>query len=121
MGFQVGRVFELDFADTDAAGAIVKVRSCSIGTLRGIETVDDEIREFADHVVEWNLEDSEGVPIPTTFDGMLMLEEPFKNLLIREWMKATRGISRPFDHRSDDGEPSPTGDEPAPSIPMEPL
>ena len=123
MGFQVGRVFELDFTDTDADGAIVKVRSCSIATLRELREcqVDDEIRIFVDHVTEWNLEDAGGVPVPVTVAGMLSLEEPFKNLMIREWLKATRAISVPFGRRSDGGVPSPTGDEPAPSIPMEPL
>lgn len=123
MGFKVGRVFVLEgeFKDTDAEGAHVTVRSTSINV---IEEMRDsprprEIELVAKHLVGWDLETEDGVPIPATVDGLRSLEEPLFILIANEWLKATRGISHPFDRRSDDGEPSPTGDEPAPSIPME--
>jgi hypothetical protein len=123
MGFQVGRTFELDFTDTDADGAVVRCRSASIATIR--EMFDDatdlerETQIIADHIVEWNLEDG-GVPIPVSVDGLLMLEQPFKNLIAGEWLKATRGISVPFDRRSPGGGKQPAEDNTEPFIRMEP-
>jgi hypothetical protein len=123
VGFKVGRVFELDFTDTDAAGAVVKVRSVSIGRLAEVpdKTTHVQDAEFlAEHLVEWNLEDAGG-PVPLTVKGLLSLELPFFWLIYGEWMKATRGVSAPFDRRSSGGGSPPVADEPAPSIPMETL
>lgn len=122
MGFEVGRTFSLEFEGTDAAGAVVKIRSASIAEIRTLRTctVDEECEIVAGKVVEWNLTDG-GEPIPVTAAGVLQLEEPFKNLIINEWLKATRGISVPFDKRSDGGAPSPTEETAEPSIPMEDL
>jgi hypothetical protein len=130
MGFKVGRVFALDFKGTDMDGATVRLRSASIGTLQAMITasVEDEADIFARHLVSWDLEyDPDAYPelasqgVPLTADGVLSLEEPLKNLLLREWWKATRGISAPLDHRSDDGQPSPDTDNEAPSMNMETL
>jgi hypothetical protein len=61
------------------------------------------------------------VSVPISGAGVLSLEEPFKNLIINEWLQATRGISVPFDRRSSDGVKPPEAEQPEPSIPMEPL
>lgn len=121
MGFKVGRIFALDFTDTGAEGAVVKVRSVSIGRLADVPEKTTHVEDagfLAEHLVEWNLENDAGEPIPLSVEGLLSLEVPFFWLIYAEWMKATRGRSVPFDRRSDGGGPSPTGDEPAPSIQM---
>jgi hypothetical protein len=122
MGFQVGRTFSLEFEDTDADGAVVKIRSASIATIVELRTCTlvREAEIVAEHVTEWNLEDGE-VSVPISGAGVLSLEEPFKNLIINEWLQATRGISVPFDRRSSDGVKPPEAEQPEPSIPMEPL
>lgn len=111
MGFKVGRTFELDFAGTDLHGAIIKMRSTSIGQLLDfvspeVETrrqeVEVQLKVLADHVVSWNLEDDNG-PVPITPEGLRSLEEPVIELIGEEWMKATRGITAPLDHRSSGG------------------
>lgn len=121
-GFQIGRVFELDFADTDAAGAVVKVKSASIGTIVELKSCDlaRELEIIAEHVIEWNLEE-DGAALPVEAASLYRLEEPFRNLLFNEWMKATRGITVPFDHRSARGGPQPAAVPAEPSIPMEDL
>lgn len=123
MGFKVGRVFVLDFSDTDADGAIVKVRSVSIGALLELDTAMNRAGQaefLAGYITEWDLEDDDG-PIPITAAGLLSLELPFFDLIYIEWLKATRGISAPFDRRSDGGGLSPEADPMEPSIPMESL
>lgn len=124
MGFKVGRVFRLEgeFKDTDAEGAHVSLRSASMATVEELRDSDPrrDAEILAEHLVEWDLEDDDG-PIPLTVDGIMRLEGPLVYLIIREWMKATRGITAPFDRRSAGGVPSPEVDSSAPSIPMDPL
>jgi hypothetical protein len=119
MGFKVGRTFTLEFYGTDLAGAIVKMRSCTIGTLEELKDpengLDDELRIMAEHTVEWNLEDEDG-PIPVSIEGYKRLEIPVRDLIYVEWQKATKGVTAPLDHRSSDGEKSAT-----PEIPQEPM
>lgn len=125
MGFQIGRTFVLDFGEegeTDAYGAVIKMRSGSIEALFEMGPADAarEREIVAEHVIEWNLEDN-GVPLPIEPDTFLKLDEPFRNLIWTEWVKASRGISAPFDRRSAGGAPSPAEEPTAPSIPMESL
>jgi hypothetical protein len=131
MGFKVGRVFALDFSGTDVDGAIVRIRSASIGTLQEMMTTDDVEREaeiFADHLISWNLEydgdaypDKAGQQVPATGAGVLSLEEPVRDLLVKEWWKATRGITVPLDHRSNGGRQSPDTENTVPPMTMETL
>ncbi len=111
MGFEVGRTFVLDFGkegETDAYGAEVKVRSMSIAT--DLEWWEADARReaeiMAEHIVSWNLE-RDGQPIPITADGILSLDRPMVQIIAVEWVRATRGLSAPFDRRSRNGGPSP--------------
>lgn len=131
MGFKVGRVFALDFSGTGMDGAVVRVRSASIGTLQRVleaTEVDVETEIFAEHLISWDLEydadaypDKGGQPVPATTQGLLSLEEPLKDLILKEWWKATRGITAPLDPRSKDGQQSPDTDSTVPLISMETL
>lgn len=107
MGFKVGRTFTLEFHGTDLAGAVVKMRSASIGTIQKLRDPENDFASEAqiivDHIIEWNLEDEDG-PIPVTVEGLKSLELPVRDLIYIEWQKATKGITAPLDHRSSDGE-----------------
>ncbi len=125
MGFKIGRVFELDFGtegQTDAFGAVVKMRSASIATIREMREcdLDREAELIAEHVVEWNIENDDG-PMPATAASVLAFDEPFRDIVANEWLKASRGITAPFDRRSAGGAPSPAEEPTAPSIQMEDL
>jgi hypothetical protein len=121
-GFQIGRRFVLDFTDTDAAGAVVKCGSASVAEVleiyKDVTTIERESEIVAAHITEWNLED-DGVPVPITAAGLMSLEVPFRALIVAEWLEATRGITAPFDRRSNGGGPSPTVDNEEPFIPMD--
>ncbi len=103
MGFEIKRTFTLDFTDTDWEGAIVKLGPLSIGELRKMlaGSFDDEVEITVAHLIEWDLE-YEGTPIPVTMEGFLMLEEPARDLIVKEWLRATRGVTAPLDRRSKD-------------------
>jgi len=109
MGFKVGRIFDLKFEGTDLDGAEIKIRSASVQTNleMGTCSVERECEIIGEHLVSWNLEAEDGSSLLADVSGVLSLEVAAKNLLIREWMKATRGISAPLDRRSNDTESSP--------------
>jgi hypothetical protein len=107
MGFETARTFTLQFEGTEWDGAEVKLRSMSIKKLREFlaADLDTEIRMLSEHLIEWNLEIN-GKPIPLTPEGVGMLEEPAKNLIVVSWLKATRGISAPLERQSGGGDTS---------------
>lgn len=124
MGFQIGRKFKLDFGEvgeTDLAGAFVRMRSGSIEVLLEFETctLDRECEILADHVIEWDLEDK-GVTLPVEAASFLKLDPPARTMIYNEWVKATKGVTAPFDRRSNDGGRSPTAADAEPFILMEP-
>lgn len=121
MGFVIGRTFELDFEGTDlggADGAKVTMRSASIGEINamGEMSLEDECAFIATKIVRWNLETEPGTPLEISAEGVLALEAPMRNLIFGEWMKATKGVTAPLDHRSTDGSRSLEA-----SMPMESL
>ncbi len=107
MGFEIKRTFTLDFSETEWSGAIVKMGPLSIKELQELLSGDfeTEAKLFIDHLISWDLE-FDGVPVPQTVDGFYSLEEPARDLVTKEWLRATRGISAPLDRRSKDGKPS---------------
>jgi len=123
MGFEISRQFTLDFTDTDWEGAIVTMRGAPISIVLEMSTCDlqREAELLAQHLVSWNLEmNGEPVPLPATAEEVFArLEAPAKNLIIVEWMRASRGISAPLDRRSNGGESSPEVENVELSIPME--
>jgi len=121
MGFEVSRAFTLDFSDTDWEGAIVKVRAAPIAVILEMGECDltREAELLAEYVAEWNLEHY-GKPIEISQEAIFNTLEPAgKNLIIKEWMRASRGITAPLDRRSDAGESSPEVENVELSIPME--
>jgi hypothetical protein len=103
MGFKVGRTFVLEFEGTDLDGAVVKMRSCSVQTILDLRDAEDARGEsdiFAQHLIDWNLEEEDGTPVEKSAAGFLSLEVPVRDLIFGEWQKATRGITAPLDHRS---------------------
>lgn len=126
------KVYKLRFEDDDLAGLVVRVRSVSIGSLlgltdlAGIDTGDPgpedlaKLRElfevFAGALVEWNVEDDQGQPVPATLAGVTAQDLDFVMGVIRTWLQVLTSVPAPLGAPSSGGERSP-----APSIPMEAL
>jgi hypothetical protein len=117
MGFRLNRTYVLHFEGA-MAGAEIKLRSTNVATvmkLRESNDVAEIVGMLADHVVEWNLEDEKGEPLPFTADAILHeLEESMVAAIVREWFKAAIGVTAPLDGPSTSGGPFPEA-----SIPME--
>lgn len=67
-------------------------------------------------VVDWNIEDDNGAPIPVSVEGFHSFEPEFCAKLMFGWLKAGRKVTGPLATPSDSGEPSLEA-----SIPMETL
>lgn len=74
-------------------------------------------REFARYLVEWNLEDGDGDPVPATYDGIAAQDLDFVIDLVSTWIDAVASVDTPLPQNSNGGQPS----APALSMPMEPL
>ncbi len=54
-------------------------------------------RSFGDDIlVEWNVEDDAGAPVPATGDGFLSRSAEFAMAIMQGWAKAAAGVSAPL-------------------------
>lgn len=68
------------------------------------EEAERILRTFGDALlIDWNVEDDEGQPIPATGDGLLSLPFSLARLMIAKWTEAATGPPAPL------GAPSPNG------------
>lgn len=110
MGFKLGRTYRLVF-EGGMAGAEVVFKATPVGVVMqvqgglGIEPMSELIAEY---VQEWNLETAAGEPLPVTAAAIRKhMEEAVMVKIVREWMKAARGVTAPLDGPSTSGEQSP--------------
>ena len=100
----------ITFKDTDYDGAEIQLRlSVSFAqfiALREAAQGEDQegmARLFGENVLmEWNLEDGAGQPIPANGDGMLAIPLELTNLVVQHWVEAVSGVSAPLEQPSGD-------------------
>lgn len=123
------KLYRLRFEDRD--GFVVRARSAATGVFMEISTFADDATSdsgikqeqlgrlfdlFSGVLVEWNLLEEDGTPVPATKAGLLSQEFDFVMEIITAWMDAVAGVAAPLEKPSSDGELFPEA-----SIPMEPL
>jgi hypothetical protein len=124
MGFRPKRkIYKLDFTGTDYEGLEVSMRGPTVGEELEIETLRSQdgggreiFKMMTGLLVEWNVEDEAGEPVPTTFDGVCTQEAVFVMAILNATQQAASGVPDPLPDSSPSGEPSQVV-----SIPMEPL
>lgn len=127
MGYRPKRkTYLLEFEDPDLNGLEVKVRGLSTGQVLDLTTAkedgsDESIRSLlmllAGQLIEWNVEDDAGRPVPADLDGVRSQEIAFNMAIINAWEQALVGVPAPLESGSPSGEPSPV----ELALPMEPL
>lgn len=99
MGYRLNRSYVLKF-EGEMEGAEVRLRSTNIATvLKMRETTDTNelVGMLVEHVVDWNLDDEKGEPLPVTVDAVLNgLEEVVVAEILLEWFKAATGVTAPL-------------------------
>jgi hypothetical protein len=120
MGFRLDRTYALKFDGTALEGAEVRFRATPVGVVLRLAselTYADAAELMTQYLIEWNLEDREGNPLPITTEAIQEhMEHAILMRIIREWYKAAKGITAPLEQPSADGE-APQGE----SLPMETL
>ncbi|MBX9392284.1 hypothetical protein K4749_01385 [Streptomyces sp. TRM72054] len=124
MGFRPPRkIYNLDFTGTEFEGLQVKMRGMTVGEelelddLRGKEGGGRRVFELMTGLlVEWNVDDEQGQPVPATFEGVCTQDSTFIMTILDALQTANSGVPDPLPQSSPSGEPSP-----AASIPMAPL
>lgn len=133
MGFKAkATILKLKFVDDEYEGLEIRAKSPSMGAFLEIaELADVDVtsadaddvaavlklfEHFVNSVKDWNLEDDDGEPVPTTVDGLKTLDINFVMDVIGAWMDGVKGMSPGLPPPSESGPPSQEA-----SIPMEAL
>jgi len=110
-GFRIpDQTAHITFSGTDYDGAEIWVRlNVSFAhyiALREAAEGDDQAKMaelFGGEVLmEWNLEDASGEPVPATGDGMLQIPLSLAMLIVQHWIEAVSGVEAPLEPPSAD-------------------
>lgn len=85
-------------------------------TAEDLELVTGVFSGFAKYLVEWNVEEDDGTPIPATLEGLQGQDIGFVMEIVEAWLNAAGEVAPPLEQPSNSGSPSLVG-----SLPMEPL
>lgn len=117
MGFRRKRkIYKLDFTGTEYEGLEVKVGGLTTGEyleLVGLSAPGEDgagetekmLRFFSIHLRSWNLEDEEGAPVPTDFDGVKTNDLTMNMFVIGAWTDALAAVPEGTGKDSTSGEP----------------
>jgi len=100
----------ITFEGTDYDGAEIRVLlSVTFGKFIALrESAQGEDQETMarlfgeDVLMDWNLEDDDGTPIPADGDGMLAIPMELTNLVVQHWVEAVAGVASPLPPASGD-------------------
>lgn len=126
-------IYELKFEDPSLDGLEVRARSLPIGKLMklmkvavaigaevngaaSISGVDDLFKGFSEALVDWNLQEEDGTPVPTTLEAINDQDFEFVMPVIMAWIQAVAGVGAELGKGSNSGGTFPVG-----SLPMAPL
>lgn len=123
MGFRkASKTFQLTWPEgDDNHGLEVRMRSLPVRKLMALGHVQDEIATgkatadslaalfqiFAGALIEWNLEDEKGDPVPATLEGVENQDGDFITSMITAWMGAFASVPPPLPDGSNSGGTSP--------------
>lgn len=121
MGYQ-RKTYRLVFEDEEFEGLEVRARGGSIDHLVSLTTLmragdelikpdgqakrDELYQLLAGRLIDWNLDDDQGQPVPLTVETLRQQDWPLVLGIARAWMRATAGVSRPLEPDSPDGQQS---------------
>ncbi|MEU1445513.1 hypothetical protein [Streptomyces mirabilis] len=118
------KIYHLKFQD-EYDGLEVKIRSLSMGQLIAVrngtaygdkEATEGMVELLAERLIDWNLEDEDGSPVPTTLEAMKGEDNDLILAIVNQWTNAVGGVKAPLEEPSSSGEISQVA-----SIPTEPL
>jgi hypothetical protein len=116
MGYRPKRkIYNLDFTGTEYDGLKVTVRGVSTGQALDIDTARDDgsdegmrrmLELLAEQLIDWNVEDEAGEPVPATLEGIRAQEIGLNLAVINAWQTAMAGVPDPLESGSTSGDSS---------------
>jgi hypothetical protein len=108
---------EADQLRIDAQNAVTPddLKAIAAKAARVSDATDRFYRDFASHLVKWNVEEPPGTPVPANYEGVKTQELTFIADILTSWRTAVQGVEPDLSQPSNDGARSLEG-----SIPMEP-
>lgn len=109
MGFRLNRVYDLTFSG-QLDGLEVRIRSTPIGVVLDLIEADLEatIGALVEYVESWNLDASDGSPLPVDRDAILReVEKPLVMAICQAWLRVATQVPIPLGDESTSGEQSP--------------
>lgn len=67
---------------------------------------DEAFEMFGRYLKDWDLEDTDGNPVPTTMEGILSVEKPVIGKIIAAWHSAMMQVDNPLPQTSQNGRSS---------------
>lgn len=94
MGFNANpTTYRLEFDDPALEGMFVRVRRGSVQIRTDFDDATswrEQYEAFAQVLVEWNLDDDKGSPLPLTVDGLVAAEDTVVAAIMNAWVNAGR-------------------------------
>lgn len=115
------KIYKLVFADEEYNGLEVRTTGVPLGKFLEMSELANQAKEspgqandsakslienFATALVDWNLENEDGSPVPATADGLYQQDFDFVLSLISAWMEAIAQVPGPLGQTSNSGEQS---------------
>lgn len=93
-------------------GLVVRMRGIKVGKLRRLvssegDNVEEVLSLILDGLVSWNLEDENGIPVPTTMEGLEDQEMDLITGIIEAWTESVTGVPEELGKGSGSGAISP--------------
>lgn len=109
------KMYRLDFAGTEWDGLEVRVRGLttgeylqlvqlSVSNKEGDSETEGMLKMFASHLVSWNLEDDDGMPIGTSFEDIKENDFTMNMAIISAWTDALAGVPEKVEKKSEAGD-----------------
>lgn len=102
------KVLKLVFEDPDMEGLVVRARSTSVRKFLDIQAMADQAEggkgaaeqmealftSFADVVIDWNLQEDDGTPVPVSAVALLDEDFDFAFAMVTAWLEAVAGVTK---------------------------
>ncbi|GHH57711.1 hypothetical protein [Lentzea cavernae] len=140
MGFPRKRRYNLTFLEGDPITDGLEVKTTAPTLLESLEFkggqrkdeedrayFDRQFRALIDHIVDWNIEDEDGVKLPITLDDWYTIDLPVQMRILHAWSSLEEVVDEQSPLDGNSGRASTSGSSTGPdlaieaSIPSQPL
>jgi hypothetical protein len=111
------RVYNLTFDGGEYDGMQVRVRGLTVAQLEDVLDAESDTTDrltvvrhsrelLAEHLLDWNVEDEDGTPLPPTLASLRSMDPLEVSAIVSAWSRAIWGVPAPLPPTSSDGHPS---------------